>query len=201
MYINKDTLETKSWSEIRKENKNVSIPANGIESIMDQWFLIHKTDKIPFDKYIEKLVLSNPTKLSGIWSEKWAIENLSAEEISGIKLKELNKKIEEIDKKFDSLSTIAYSNPQISVEKDPKNHKKDISIRTNNKLNKIVGEILLTQEEKDEAKLDQKLSEYEVKLSINKNKVLTNLYKLTGAGEINNFDVELENWESWTPPT
>ena len=105
----------------------------------------------------------------------------------------------------DTLITDAYSNPQNGVTTDPTDHRNIMSVRRNNKSDKLAGEISLSQIEKDEAKIDQKLSEHEEKILINRDKFILD----TNDIEIDDIDpiaqveaivVEDLLWTTWTPP-
>ena len=98
------------------------------------------------------------------------------------------------------LIDMAYANPVQGVNTDPVFYKEKISRRKSNKADKLTGEIVLTQEEKDEAKTDEKLSEYEIKISNDQDKAISNLHKLTGVDNIMVFDIANENWNTWIPP-
>ena len=109
------------------------------------------------------------------------------------------KKIE-INNHADALIENAYSNPTQTTTADPIIHRRDVEFRRNDKADKLAGEISLTQAEKDEAKIDQKLSEYEVKIYQDSDKAKTNMYKLNTSTEVNAFDVSAENWNLWISP-
>ena len=94
----------------------------------------------------------------------------------------------------------AYANPTQGVTADPQIHKEKMNIRRNQKADKLAGEIALTQAEKDEAKTDQKLSEYEYKIWDDADKAITNIDKLNTVQEIEDFDISTQSWNVWTPP-
>jgi len=106
----------------------------------------------------------------------------------------------EVNNYADVLIEDAYSNPVQDIISDPIEHRNIISVRRNNKSDKIAGEIVLTQEEKDEAKTDQKLSEYEQKILTDSSKVKENIDKLNTVQEVIDFNISAENWNVWTPP-
>jgi len=69
-------------------------------------------------------------------------------------------------------------------------------------VNKQIGEVTLDQDEKDEAKAYQKLTEHFRKLTEAIVKGKTNIRKLDTVNEVKNFDVEVDvNWPTWNPPT
>lgn len=94
----------------------------------------------------------------------------------------------------------AYSNPIEGVEVDATIQRNVMSLRRNNKANKLAGEIALTQAEKDESKVDQKLSEYELKVLADADKVIANINKLDTVEEVNAFDITVQNWNMWVAP-
>lgn len=109
-------------------------------------------------------------------------------------------KKQEIYKYGDDLITTAYTNPIQGVDTDPVFYKEKVSRRKSNKADKFVGGITLKQNEKDEAKVDEKLSGYEVKITNDQDKAIVNLHKLTGVDNIMIFDVSAENWNVWAAP-
>ena len=94
----------------------------------------------------------------------------------------------------------AYSEPVQGITANSEKYKTKVQRRRTDRADKLAGEIVLTQEEKDEAKTDQKLSEYEVKITDDQEKAEINLHKLNTVAEIMSFDVEAESWNVWTPP-
>lgn len=95
----------------------------------------------------------------------------------------------------------AFSNPtQTITDIDPSAQRRKINKRRNNRVDKQAGEIALTQAEKDMAKTDQKLSEYEVKIDDDKDKAITNMMKLNTVEEVSNFDITAQTWTVWSPP-
>ena len=94
----------------------------------------------------------------------------------------------------------AYSNPMQDVTVNPIIYKNDMALRRNDKADKLAGEIALSVDEKLSSKTDQKLSEYEYKISQDRNKAVTNMLKLNTAVEVNAFDVSAENFNEWLPP-
>ena len=105
----------------------------------------------------------------------------------------------EIDSYGENLITDAYSNPIQGVTENPTRYRKKVGRRKSNKADKIAGEIPLDSAEKDESKSDEKLSEYETKITADQDKATTNLHKLSGVSTIMNFDVPGQNWNVWTP--
>ena len=100
----------------------------------------------------------------------------------------------------ESQINFAYSNPIQSISIPPDVQRKKMLIRRNQKTDKILGNIALTQIEEDEAKADQKLSEYELKIWNDADKAISNLNKLNTIAEVESFNISEENWNIWNPP-
>jgi len=94
----------------------------------------------------------------------------------------------------------AYANPVQGDVENPKVYRTQLNRRRANNADKLAGELSLGQPDKDQAKTDQKLSEYEVKISNDENKALSNMHKLDTVDEVMMFDVPAQNWNIWTPP-
>jgi len=105
----------------------------------------------------------------------------------------------------DYLIREAYSNPREGIVSDPDDHRNIMSVRRNNKSDKLAGEIALTQAEKDEAKTDQKLSEFEQKIINDRDDFIleTNDIEIDDPDpiiQVENIIVPALNWNTWTPP-
>ena len=110
-------------------------------------------------------------------------------------------KTNEIELYADNLVKNAYNNPtQSQTDIDGKRYKNKVNLRSKDKSNKVSGEVTLTQDEKDQSKTDQKLSEYELKIDNDTDKAISNMLKLNTVDEIKSFDVSAETWNVWTPP-
>ena len=95
----------------------------------------------------------------------------------------------------------AYTNPQEGVITDGPTHKRRTESRRKDKADKQAGDVSLTQEEKDEAKIDQKLSEYETKCWDASDKVLANIDKEDTVENVMSIDVATNTlWPVWEPP-
>ena len=140
------------------------------QEIIDEWIAEGNTIEA-YNQYYE-------------WTEQQAYETKEAE----------------IDTYSDNLIANAYANPIQGITVNPDYYKKKINRRKSNKSDKIASEIELTDDEKNEAKTDEKLSEYEVKITADQDKAITNLHKLGGVENIMSFNVEAESWNVWTPP-
>lgn len=113
----------------------------------------------------------------------------------------LTTKESEIDIYANLLIDNAFSNPTIDqTDINPRVQRNIMSVRRNDKSDKLAGEITLTQEEKDESKTDQKLSEYELKINQDSDKAKVNVNKLNTVVEVVNFDISAESWNVWNPP-
>ena len=107
----------------------------------------------------------------------------------------------EADAYAQNLIDEAFANPQIGITTDPDAHKRRTGSRRKDKADKQAGEIALTQEEKDEAKIDQKLSEYEIKCWDAADKVHGNVDKEDTVAGVMVIDVETNTtWPIWEPP-
>lgn len=79
-------------------------------------------------------------------------------------------------------------------------NKKQLNRRRADRADRVAGELPIDEVDKDQAKTDQKLAEYETKISKDENKALDNMYKLSTVDEVMAFDVAGQNWNVWTPP-
>lgn len=100
----------------------------------------------------------------------------------------------------DNLILNAYANPQVDLNVNPNHYLKKVNRIKSNKMDKLAGDIALTQEEKDEAKLHEKLSEYEIKISDDQDKAINNLHKIIIVSDIIDFNIIEQSWNTWTPP-
>lgn len=113
----------------------------------------------------------------------------------------INTKTEECEDFAEALINVAKSNPSVGVTANPRLYTKRIKARERNNNNKLSGEIILTQDEKDQAKTDQKLSEYEVKCWDASDKAVKEVNKGTDPALIKLLDVStLTTWPVWSPP-
>ena len=111
------------------------------------------------------------------------------------------KKVES-DAYAQALIDAAFENPQQGVTVNKVNHRRQVETRRAGKADKSAGEIALSQAEKDEAKIDQKLSEYENKVWTDNDKVHTNIDAIVdNVSMIMAYDISTStNWNVWTPP-
>ena len=95
----------------------------------------------------------------------------------------------------------ANANPQVGVVIDSSANKRRTESRRKDKADKQAGEIALDQEEKDQAKTDQKLSEYETKCWDESDKVHANIDKEDTVNDVMAIDVATNTtWPIWEPP-
>ena len=110
-------------------------------------------------------------------------------------------KYAEADAYAQGLIDDAYANPVQGVTVDNVLHERIVNSRRKDKADKLAGEIALDQAEKDEAKTDQKLSEYERKCQEANDKARTNIDKGNDADEVMAMDIPtITTWPEWSPP-
>lgn len=107
----------------------------------------------------------------------------------------------EAEEYAESLISQAYANPTEGAVEDAVRNSKRVKVRERDKANRIAGGITLTQDEKDQAKIDQKLSEYEVKCWAASDKAIEEINKGTDVYAIKALDIStLTTWPVWVPP-
>ena len=107
----------------------------------------------------------------------------------------------EITQYANALIEDANANPtQGSMGGDALLNKKQLNRRRADRADKLAGDINISPPDKEQAKTDQKLSEYETKISADENKASSNMMKLNTVDEVMAFDVPAENWNVWAPP-
>jgi len=200
MYINNTTLEQKNWGDLKVLYPNSSLPKNGTEIILDLWYLIHNEAKPAIDPYTQKVVAGAVTKIADIYYQTWLVEPLSQQEIDDYIAKAQKAKAQECDNYGQTLIDEANTHPQESITTYSEANKRRTEARRRNKADKQAGNIALDELEKDQAKIDQKLSEYETKVWKDSDKAITNMMKLDTATEIYAFDVPAQNWTIWVSP-
>ena len=95
----------------------------------------------------------------------------------------------------------AYANPVQGSSVDGVQYEKLVNSRRKDKADKLAGEIALDTAEKDEAKTDQKLSEYERKCQEANDKARTEIDKGDTADEVMAMDIPtITTWPVWSPP-
>lgn len=100
-----------------------------------------------------------------------------------------------------SLIDAAMANPQQGVTANAQIYKHRLNTRVQDKANKQAGDIVLTQAEKDQAKIDQKLSEYEGKCWDASDKAIKEIDKGTTVDEVMAIDIPtITVWPIWSPP-
>lgn len=127
------------------------------------------------------------------------IENIKTYE--NLAQEAINSKSQECEDYAENLIILSQTNPVLGLNVDPIKYAKRVKSREKDKANKLAGEITLTQDEKDQAKTDQKLSEYEVKCWAASDKAIKEVNKGTDPELIMVLDVStLTTWPIWTPP-
>lgn len=110
-------------------------------------------------------------------------------------------KTDESETYAQSLITEAYANPISGQTENPVTYNRRVETRRKDKADKQAGDITLDQAEKDEAKSDQKLSEYEGKAWTSSDKVIKNIHKESTVNGVMGIDVQSSiTWPVWTPP-
>ena len=110
-------------------------------------------------------------------------------------------KYSEADVYGQSLINAAYANPTQGANVDGELQKRIVGSRQKDRADKVAGEITLTQEEKDIAKTDQKLSEYETKVNDAIDKARAEIDKKDTAAEVMALDIPtITTWPVWSPP-
>ena len=110
-------------------------------------------------------------------------------------------KYAEADAYAQDLIADAYDNPVQGTTVDGVQYEKLVNSRRKDKADKLAGEIALDQAEKDEAKTDQKLSEYENKTQTANDKARTEINKGNAAAEVLAMDIPtITTWPIWSAP-
>ena len=115
---------------------------------------------------------------------------------------ELIRKKQEAEQHAQALIDKTFSNPtQSDVDINLKFHKKLVEARQNDKANRLAGGISLGIDEIDQAKTDQKLSEYEVKCWEAYIKAIAEIDKKSTAAEVVAININnITTWPEWSPP-
>ena len=195
-YQDMNTDKVKSYRTIKGENLNVSLPKDGTETMMDIWHVIAITPKPTYNQYLEKAVELAPVA----YTQVWEIQALDQVTIEANIVKAQEAKTTKCEAYAQTQIDNAYANPTNGVTDTVEHSKRRVNARIKYMSAKVSGEVALTQLEKDQAKLDQKLSEHESKLWGDSDKAIANMMKLNTATEIYAFDISLETWTVWAPP-
>jgi len=136
----------------------------------------------------------NPIVLiDGTYTVTYVYEDISLEDAQA-------KKTAEINTYADNLVYQANTNPIDGVTMRAEDNIKKANTRRKDRLDKLASEKLLNEDEKNEAKTDQKLSEFEGKIWSDADKAISKMVKLDTTLEISNFDVSAQNWNVWVAP-
>ena len=141
-----------------------------------------------------RLVSSPIVLIDGVYTMTFVYADVTLEEAYSTKETEINAYAE-------SLIHDANSNPSDGVTMDADENIKRSVNRAKDRSNKMAFDKVLTETEKNEAKNDQKLSEYEGKIWDDSDKTILNMMKLDTVLEVSAFDVEAENFTTWIPPS
>lgn len=139
------------------------------------------------------LVSSPMVLIDGVYTVTYVYADVPLEEAQVTKHKEINAYGWQLI--YD-----ANGNPTDGITMEPEENIKRSANRTKDRANKLAGELTLKKSEKNEAKNDQKLSEYEGKVWADANKAIANMLKLDTTAEVSAFDVSAENWNVWIAP-
>ena len=109
-------------------------------------------------------------------------------------------KEEEIDDYADRLIRKAYKNPIEGKTVNARRYERQVNRRKSNNIDKIVNGDTFTVEERNQARLDEKLSKYEIRIERKQDLAEENLNLLTTVKDIMKFDVKAQEWVDWVPP-
>ena len=80
-YINDTTQIQETYNNLRVNNPNVSVPINGTNIILTDWYFIHLTDRPPYNSDTEKLVEGTPLKFGNHYDQFWDVVPLTQQEM------------------------------------------------------------------------------------------------------------------------
>jgi hypothetical protein len=87
--VTNGVVETYPYSigQLRKDNRNVSFPAEPSNELLAQWnvYPVVPTAEPSYDVATQRLVWGNPTLVNGQWTHTWQTVALSTEEQQSIK--------------------------------------------------------------------------------------------------------------------
>ena len=195
-YENINTGELKTYQEIRATYPSISLPQDGTALIYGEWRLISDSPQPTYDKYTQSVREIAPVN----YTQTWEIYPLEQSEITSNIEEAQDSKAAECDSYAQGLIDAAYAEPTQGSTVNSDRNKRRTESRRKDLSDKMAGEFTLTQAEKDQSKVDQKLSEYEVKVYDDSDKAVINMLKLNTAIEIYAFDISAESWNVWTPP-
>ena len=82
MYINNINNELiRSYQQLKLGNPTISIPKDGTEVILTDWYLIHQDPKIEYNRYTEKLEYSQAVFKDPFYTRGWIVAALTTEQI------------------------------------------------------------------------------------------------------------------------
>ena len=141
-----------------------------------------------------RLISSTMVLIDGVYTLTYVYEDVTLEEAQLTKTNEINEYA-------NGLILDANSNPTDGVTMEASKNVNASTLRRKSRADKLSAEILLSEVEKNEAKNDQKLSEFEGKIGDDTDKAISNMMKLKTTIDVSLFDVSLENWNTWVAPS
>ena len=203
MYIKlSDQSYPVSLRVIKAEYPSTSFPANPTDDQLAPYGYANVFETTPpaYNTDTHKLEEDAPNNDGSQWNQVWIAIALTQTEMDANLQRARDKKYLESEAHADSLISAAYANPTDGVTENPSTYKKMVNARERDKANKVAGEITLDQTEKDVAKVDQKLSEYDGKTWIANDKCYTNIDKKDFVSEVEAIDIlTIVVWPVWTP--
>ena len=95
----------------------------------------------------------------------------------------------------------ANAHPQQGLNVDPDLHRRRADARRKDKADKQAGELALDEDEKNQAKVDQKMSEYEGKCWAASDKAIKEIDKGDDVAEVMALEIPtITTWPVWEPP-
>lgn len=194
MYINDVSKEQKTYSEVKEEYPNSSLPPDGVEVIGGVWFLVHKSSTPAYDAYTETVALVEPTKQLGVYYDVWQISPLDQVAIdSNIETAKVYK-YSEIALYSDSLIDDANTNPYVGKVTSANTNKHRVSSRVNHSSNGKPKSDL----DKDR---DDVLADYTDSVMDSDDSARDVVEALSDAQAIYDIDVSIVvTWPAWSAP-
>ena len=185
---------------IKAENPLVSFSKEPDDAVLQPlgYANVFTTIKPVYDTDTQKIMEGAPTNDGNQWNQVWDVINLTQLELDTNFSRAAAIKKAESDAYAEDLIEAAYSNPSVGVTENPGTYKKIVAARERNNANKLAGEIALAQDEKDQAKVDQKLSEYDGKVTVANDKSYTEIDKKSYVSEVEALVIEtITTWPTW----
>lgn len=83
-YISTITTNIKSYYRLKSENPEVSLPVDGTEIILTDWYLIHTVPPPDYNRKTQRLETGDPEMVEGSYYEVWLIVELTQQELDAI---------------------------------------------------------------------------------------------------------------------